>query len=143
MKKFFTILAIAGMIVSCNNKKEEKTETTSSDTTTTTTTPVDNTTTTTTSTDNTTTTSADVPTFADAEVQTFVNDYTAFVTSYVAAYKSKDMTKISTMATDYQQWVGRTQSVSMKLANNPSDAQKFSDYMTKLSNDVQAAMAIK
>lgn len=141
MKKFFAILAIAGMIVSCNNKKEEKTETTSSDTTTTTTTPVDNTTTT--ATDNTTTTPADVPTFADAEVQKFVNDYTAFVTSYVAAYKSKDMTKISTMATDYQQWIGRTQSVGMKLANNPSDAQKFSDYMTKLSNDVQAAMAIK
>src|SRR5688500_8142906 len=136
MKKLFAMLAIAGVIISCNNKKEAKTETTDSDTTITTTPPVDNTTTTT----NNTTSVDGVPTFADAEIQKFANDYTVFIRTYADAYKTKDMTKVTNMANDYQQWIGRTQSIGVKLANNPADAQKFNDYITKLTNELQVAM---
>jgi hypothetical protein len=147
MKKFLAILAIAGVMVSCNNKKkDEKKETTTDSVTTTTPTTTTPTTTDNTNTPTTTdnsTGSADIPKFKDPEVQKYVDDYTAFITSYVNAYKSKDMTKVSTYATEYQQWIGKTQSVAMKLSTSPEEADKFSKYMTKLNHDVQAAMKMQ
>ncbi len=127
MKKVLLVLAVAATMVACNNKKkgDAKVE---GDTTTTTTTNTTNTTTTTTVSDG-------VPTFADAEVQSYVNDYTAFVNSYMEAYKSKDMTKVQELSGKMQEWSGRSMTIGQKLANNPEEAKKFSDYMTKLSTD--------
>jgi hypothetical protein len=136
MKKLLSLIAIVGIMASCNNKKEEKTDT--SKDTATTTTPGDNTNNTT-PTDNTTPT-GDVPTFSDPEVQKYVNDYSAFVAAYVEAYKSKDMTKVQELATKQTEWSAKTQNVAMKLANNPDEATKFSNYMTKLSQDWANAM---
>ena len=137
MKKLFAVLALVAVMTSCKDKKkDEKTP----DATTTTTTTDPNTTTTTTTT---TTTSSDVPTFADPEVQAYVNDYTIFVTSYVNAYKAKDMTQIGAMAQKMSDWSSRSMSVSQKLASNPDDAMKFSNYMTKLSEQLTAAMQMK
>lgn len=126
MKKLFAVLALAGVMVSCNNKKkdEKKVE---GDTTTTTT--VEPTTTTT------TTTTTGVPTFADAEVQQYVNDYTAFVQSYVDAYKTKDMTKVQELSAKMTDWSTRSTAIGQKLAASPEEAKKFADYMTKLSQD--------
>ena len=132
MKKVLLVLAVAGVMVACNNKKKEDKDV-KNDTTTTTT---NNTNTT----DNTTTTTTTgVPTFSDPDVQSYVNDYTAWVNAYMDAYKSKDMTKLSDYSMKAQDWSTRGVTVSQKLANNPDEAKKFSDYMTKLANDLVAA----
>ncbi len=132
MKKLFALLAIVGVMASCNNKKKDEKKPDETTTTTTTTTTTE-----------TTPTTSGVPTFADAEVQKYVNDYTAFVSSYVEAYKSKDMTKVADMAKTMSDWGSRSTAVAQKLAANPDDAKKFSDYITKLSADLTAAMQMK
>ena len=137
MKKLFAVLALVGVLASCKDKKKDEKM---PDATTTTTTTDPNTTTTTTTT---TTTSSDAPKFADAEVQAYVNDYTAFVTSYVNAYKAKDMTQIADMSKKMADWSSRSMSVSQKLAANPAEATAFANYMTKLSEQLTAAMQIK
>ncbi|HEY6064448.1 MAG TPA: hypothetical protein VIV35_12605 [Chitinophagaceae bacterium] len=137
MKKLFAVLALVAVISSCNNKKKDEKK---PDATTTTTTTDPNTSTTTTTT---TTTSSDVPTFADAEVQQYVNDYTAFVTAYVDAYKAKDYTKIADMGKKMSDWSARSASVGQKLAGNAEEATKFSNYVTKLSEQLTAAMQMK
>lgn len=136
MKKLFAVLALVAVMTSCKDKKKDEKK---PDATTTTTTTDPNSTTTTT----TTTTSSDVPTFADAEVQAYVNDYTAFVTSYVNAYKAKDMTQIAAMTQKMSDWSTRSVSVSQKLAANPDEAMKFTNYITKLSEQLTAAMQMK
>ncbi len=137
MKKLFAMLALVAVMTSCKDKKKDDKKT---DATTTTTTTDPNTTTTTTTT---TTTSSDVPTFADAEVQQYVNDYTLFVTSYVDAYKAKDMTKIADMSQKMSDWSSRSMSVAQKLSGNAEEATKFSNYITKLSEQLTAAMSIQ
>jgi hypothetical protein len=138
MKKLFAVVALVGLMASCNSKKkDEKTDETKMDTAVTTTPPP------TTEPTTTTTTSSDIPKFADAEVQKYVDDYTAFVTSYVEAYKSKDMTKVSSLSTKMTEWASKSQSVGMKLANNPEEATKFTNYMTKLSQEMTAAVTGK
>jgi hypothetical protein len=127
MKKVLFVLAVAGVMVSCGNKKKSDKPADGKDTT--------STSSTTTTTTITTTTTSDVPTFADPEVQKFVNDYTAFVNSYMDAYKGKDMAKVAELSANYQQWAGQIGTIGMKLAANPDEAKKFSAYMTKLSMD--------
>src|SRR4051812_30169099 len=103
MKKVFLVLTAAAVMVACSDKKKAAaTDTKDTGTTTTTSTEkMDNST-------STTSTNGDVPTFSDPEVQKYVNDYTAFVNSYMEAYKSKDMTKVSQLATNMQEWSGRS-----------------------------------
>ena len=137
MKKLFAVIALVAVMTSCKDKKKDEKK---MDDTTTTTTPTDPTTTDPTTT---TTTSSGVPKFADAEVQKYVDDYTAFVTSYVDAYKSKDMTKVQSLSTKATEWASRSSSIAMKLSSNVDEATKFSNYMTKLSQDMTAAMTAK
>ena len=131
MKKLFAVLALAGVLVSCDSKKKEDKKV-EGDTTTTTTTTVDPAPTTTTTT---TTTTNETPKFADAEVQKYVDDYAAFVRSYVDAYKGKDMTKVQELSAKMSDWSTRSAAISQKLAASPDEAKKFSDYMVKLSQD--------
>ena len=126
MKKVLFVLAVAGVMASCGDKKKSDKPAEVKDTTTATTT---------TTTTTTTTATPGVPTFADPEVQSFVNDYTAFVNSYLDAYKAKDMTKVSELAAKMTEWSGRSAAIGNKLAANPEEAKKFTDYMTKLSQD--------
>jgi hypothetical protein len=137
MKKLFAVLALVAVMTSCKDKKKDEKK---PDATTTTTTTNPNSTTTTTTT---TTSSAGVPTFSDAEVQQYVNDYTTFVTSVVDAYKSKDLAKAGELAGKMSDWSSRSMSVAQKLSANPDEAKKFSDYVTKLSADLTAAMQMK
>ena len=132
MKKLFLILAMGDVLVSCGNKKKDEKKAEG-----------DTTSTTSTTTTTTTTTTVGVPTFADAEVQQYVNDYTAFVNSYMDAAKNKDMAKLTDISMKATDWANRSASISQKLANNPEEAKKFSDYMTKLSQDwAEAAKAM-
>ncbi len=125
MKKVFAILALAGVMASCNNKKKEETK--SADDTTIV---KDN------MGDQTTTTNIEgVPTFSDPEIQQYVNDLTAFVNTYIGAIKGKDMAKAAELAPKWTDWSTRSVGISQKLAANPEDAKKWADYWTKLSND--------
>jgi len=135
MKKFFAVLAIAGVMVSCNNKKkdEKKPDGDTTTVTTNTTTTGDNTTTTT------TTTTTGVPNFKDAEVQKFANDYNAFIDQYLAGYK--DPAKMAELSKSMQDWSSRASSISMKLANDPEEAKKWTDWAMMISKKVQDAMS--
>lgn len=126
MKKLFAVLALVGVMTSCKSKKKDEKK--PEETATTTTTPTE------------TTTTTGVPTFSDPDVQKYVNDYTAFVTGYMEAYKSKDMTKIASLSTSASEWATKSMDMAKKLAANPDDAAKFSTYMTKLSNDMVEAV---
>jgi hypothetical protein len=140
MKKLFAVLALAGVLAACNNKKkDEKKPTGDSVTTTTTTTPTENTTTTTT----TTTTEAGAPSFSDPDVQKYASDYAAFVDSYVAAYKGKDYSKIAELGKNMQDWTQKSAAISQKLIAHPDEAQKFSAYLIKLSQEMTSAMQMK
>ncbi len=128
MKKLLSLIALVGIMASCNNKKEEKTDV---KTDTTATTPTDNTTPTTT--DNTTPTSG-VPTFSDPEVQKFANDYAAFVAAYKAGMN--DPSKMAELSKNMQEWTTKSQNVAMKLANSPEEAKKWSDWVMELSKEM-------
>ena len=134
MKKFFAVLAVAGLMASCNSKKkdEKKPEGDTTTVTTNTTTTGDNTTTT-------TTTTTGVPNFKDAEVQKFANDYNTFIDQYLAGYK--DPAKMAELSKSMQDWSSRAQSISMKLANDPEEAKKWTDWAMMISKKVQDAMS--
>jgi len=125
MKKVFAVFALVGVLAACNNKKKDENTDKMKDTTTTTTTtpPADNNTTTT------TTSSNEVPSFSNPEVQKWAQDYAAFVDSYIAAYTSKDATKIAQVSSTAANWGQQTASMLSKL----TDAQEA----TKLSNWLQ------
>jgi hypothetical protein len=133
MKKFFAMLAIAGILVSCGGKKKADKPAEGDSTTTT------NTTTPTNSGENTTPANMGTPAFGDAEVQKYVDDYTAFVNGYLDAVKGKDMTKIQELSMKASEWTNRSMEISKKLATSPDDAKKFADYMTAMSEKWTAA----
>lgn len=125
MKKVLLVLAVAGVMVACNNKKKEAKDTKND--TTTTTDKMDKM-------DNTTTVTVEgVPTFSNAEVQAYANDYAVFVDAYVDAYKTKDATKIQAVSAKMMDWSTRSMEVAKKLGNNPEEARKFSDWITMQS----------
>jgi hypothetical protein len=123
MKRFFAILAITGMLISCNNKKTEE-KTSEKDTTVTTTEiKTEDKTVTTTNTNG-------VPNFSDPEVQKFANDYYAFLQEYKNALK--DPSKAMEMT---KEWTGKSTEISMKLAANPEEAKKWADWATVVSEE--------
>ena len=130
MKKLFAVLALAGVMISCNNKKKEekKAET---DTTVTNNNMGDQTTTTTTTNTN------GVPNFADPEVQKFANDYAAFVTEYKTGLK--DPAKLAELSKSMTDWGTRAQSIGMKLANDPVEAKKWTDWMLIVNKELSDA----
>ncbi|MEI2738575.1 MAG: hypothetical protein V9F01_07310 [Chitinophagaceae bacterium] len=116
MKKFLAVLALVGVMTSCKDKKKDEKK--PEETTTTTTT--DPTTTTTTTTD------ANVPTFSDPEVQKFVTEYSAFITEYKAGMT--DPAKAQALAKTAQEWSGKMSNIGMKLASNPDDLKKWTEW---------------
>ena len=126
MKKLFAVLAIAGVMVACNNKKKDE-KAPEKDTTSTTTT-------TTTTTTETTPAPAGVPTFSDPEVQTFANDYAAFMAEYKAGMS--DPAKLAELSTKLQDWSKRSTEIGMKLATKPEEAKAWADWVMALSKDM-------
>jgi hypothetical protein len=136
MKKLLSILAVAVIMVSCNNKKSEEKSATTDTTvkTTETTTGGDQTTTTTTTT---TTNNQGVPSFSDPEVQKFANDYAAFLDEYKKGLK--DPARMADLTKSMQDWSSRSQSIGMKLANNPDEAKKWADWIMVVSQEFSKA----
>ena len=126
MKKLFAVLAIAGVMVACNNKKKD--EKAPEKDTTSTTTP------TTTTTTETTPAPAGVPTFSDPEVQKFANDYAAFMAEYKAGMS--DPAKLAELSTKLQDWSKRSTEIGMKLATKPEEAKAWADWVMALSKDM-------
>ena len=116
MKKILAVLALVGVMTSCKDKKKDEKK--PEETTTTTTT--DPTTTTTTTTD------ANVPTFSDHEAQKFVTEYSAFITEYKAGMT--DPAKAQALAKTAQEWSGKMSNIGMKLASNPDDLKKWTEW---------------
>lgn len=135
MKKFFTIVALAGTLVACSNDKKEaeKTEDTTTTAPATTEPEVDE------STNNepTTTAVAGVPTFSDPEVQKFANDYAAFITEYKTGIK--DPAKMQALSASMQDWSTRANAIVSKLLSKPDEAQAWSAWFMKLSQDLKPA----
>ena len=129
MKKLFAVLAIAGVMVACNNKKKDE-KAPEKDTTSTTTT-------TTTTTTETTPAPAGVPTFSDPEVQKFANDYAAFITQYKSGMT--DPAKAAELAKSAQEWSKRSTEIAMKLAAKPDEAKAFSEWLMGLAKEMMPA----
>ncbi len=128
MKKLFAVLAIAGVMVACNNKKKDEKKPEGDTTTTTTTPPVTEPTT------ETTPAPAGVPTFSDPEVQKFANDYAAFMAEYKAGMS--DPAKLAELSTKLQDWSKRSTEIGMKLATKPEEAKAWADWVMALSKDM-------
>jgi PBP1b-binding outer membrane lipoprotein LpoB len=128
MKKVFAVLALVGMLASCNNKKkdEKKPE---GDTTATTTT-----TTTTTTTENPPANTNGVPTFSDPDVQKFANDYAAFISEYKAGMS--DPAKLADLTAKMQEWSKKSTEMGMKLATKPEEAKAWADWVMTLTKDM-------
>lgn len=127
MKKFLSVLALSGLLVACNNEKKEEKKIEESNTTT----PVKADPA---ATDNVSSSNPDVPTFSDPEVQKFANDYATFIKEYRAGIK--DPARMKTLTDNMQQWSTRGQSIGMKLANNPAEAQKWAQWWLAVTKDL-------
>lgn len=127
MKKVFAVLALVGVMASCNNKKKDEKKPEGTDTTATTTTtdapPAD-----------VTATPAGVPTFSDPEVQKFANDYAAFMAEYKAGMS--DPAKLADLSAKLTDWSKRSTDIGMKLATKPEEAKAWADWVMALSKDM-------
>jgi hypothetical protein len=113
-------------LVSCGQNKETTTETTTTETTTTETAkPAE------------TAVASDAPTFSNEEVNKGLAEYKSMINDYVAAIESKDQAKITDLTTKAQAVSASMSSWAAKL--KPEETQKFSEYMTKLSQEWSAA----
>lgn len=129
MKKIFAVLALAGIMASCNNKKKDEPKPEGDTTSTQTTTTTEPTTTT-----ETTTAPAGVPTFSDPDVQKFANDYAAFITEYKAGMS--DPSKLAELSTKLQDWSKRSTEIGMKLATKPEEAKAWAEWVAAITKDM-------
>ncbi len=53
------------------------------------------------------------------------------------------MTKVASLTSTATQWASKSMDIAKKLMANPDDATKFSNYMSKLSDQMTAAMTVK
>lgn len=123
MKKVLFVLAVAGVMVSCGNKKKTDKPADGKDTTVVVTPPTTNPT-------------GDVPTFADADVNAYVQAYENYISVYEKAAEGKDMSKMMELSTMGQDLGTKGMAASQKLMNNPEDAKKLADYMTARSQRI-------
>jgi hypothetical protein len=129
MKKLLSLVALVGIMASCNNKKDEKKEDVKTDTAVTTTTtdpapPSD------------VTPAGDVPKFADADVQAYADAYAAYAEAYKKAAESKDMTKFQDLTKQGQDLAAKATAMSQKLSTSPEEAKKLSDFIMAKSNEI-------
>lgn len=126
MKKLFAVLALVAVMTSCKDKKKDEKKTDETTVTNSDTTAKEDNTTTTPTTDNTATANAEIPKFADPEVQKFVNEYSALVLDYKA--NMMDPVKAQKWAQTSQEWSTKMTRVGMKIGNSPQELQKWSDW---------------
>ncbi len=83
---------------------------------------------------------SDVPQFSDPETQKFVDGYAAYMKQSMEIYKTKDMTKIAELQASAMEWSKKSQDFATRIAQNPDDMKKYSEYIQKLSTEMQEAM---
>ena len=79
----------------------------------------------------------DVPTFSDADVNTFVNAYGPFVTEYVDAYKAAkagDNSKLQALEAKSQELQRQVPQIIGKI--KPDEAEKFSAFVGQCSQKI-------
>ena len=81
---------------------------------------------------------ANVPAFSSAAVNDYVKAYNQFCDEYVAAYKSKDVSKIQAISTKMGEWGTKSQEAMKGL--KADEVQKFNDWITKKSQELSAAV---
>lgn len=133
MKKAFlsftTATLVAAMLTSCDNTK--KTEPTTDSTS------VKGDTTLKTTVTKTETVKSDKPTFSNEDVNKGLAEYAQLKEAYIAALKSQNKTQVEALTSRYTTWAENAAAWSSKL--KAEEVQKYSDYLTKLSNDWSAA----
>ena len=117
MKKMLLVLLTLGVIFSCGKKEEPKADDAATETQTETTAePAKE-----------DAAATEGATFKDAEVQKYVDDYKAYIKEVSEAVAANDATKIADLGT--------------KLANDPEEAKKFGEELTRLSQEYADEMA--
>jgi len=128
MKKILAVLALAGVMASCNNKKKDEPKpegdtTTTMTPTTTDAPPADA-----------PAATAGVPTFSDPDVQKFANDYAAFIAEYKAGMN--DPAKLAELSKNMQEWSSKSSEIGMKLASKPEEAQAWANWVMEITKDM-------
>ncbi|MBS1761074.1 MAG: hypothetical protein JST23_13230 [Bacteroidetes bacterium] len=125
MKKLFTVLAMASVMISCDSKKKESTpgEDKSATTVAPPAAPPS-------------TPASDVPKFSDPEVQKAANDYAAFMAEYIAA--KKDPAKLTAMQKDMGEWMDKSEQIHSGLAQKPDEATAWANWAMKLLDEATA-----
>lgn len=86
----------------------------------------------------TTAAASDVPTFSSSAVNDYVKEYAKFCDEYIAAYKSKDTSKIQALATKQSEWAQKAQTAMQNL--KADEVQKLNDWMTKKAQQMSDAL---
>lgn len=136
MKKLLFAIAVTGFLVACNNNKEGEKKVDDSSTTTSTD-QTDNPSEPTTNEPTGDSPVAGLPAFSDPEVQKFANEYAAFISEYKKVLADPTSPKTAEFAMQWAQWASKSMSVSMKLASNPEEAKKFSEWSQLITKDLR------
>jgi hypothetical protein len=75
-----------------------------------------------------------MPKFSDPEVQKVASDYAAFIREYKAAAGNPG--KLAELGKNMQDWSTRAQAIGMKIASNPQEAQKWTQWWMAVSKDL-------
>lgn len=78
-----------------------------------------------------------VPTFSSVEVNKGLADYAKLKEAYITALKNNDQAQVEALTTKYTDWAQGAMMWDSKLKAN--EVQKYSEYMTKLSQEWAAA----
>ncbi|MEO6612131.1 MAG: hypothetical protein ABIT05_02915 [Chitinophagaceae bacterium] len=132
MKKLFAVVALVGLMASCNSKKSDaKTEETKMDSAVTTTPPP-------TMDVPATTSNGETPKFADADVQAYADSYAAYVETYKKAAETKDMSKMAELGKMGQDLASKSVAMTQKLMSNPEESKKLADFITAKTAEIAA-----
>lgn len=74
----------------------------------------------------------ELPKFTDAEVNSFVSDYAAFVTKYIQAYqaaKAGNQAQFAQLKTQVKQLQDQVTKVADKLRSKPDEAQRYEQFI--------------
>ena len=74
----------------------------------------------------------ELPKFNDAEVNSFVSDYAAFVTKYIQAYqaaKAGNQSQFAQLKTQVKQLQDQVTKVAEILRSKPDDAQRYEQFI--------------
>jgi hypothetical protein len=118
MRKILLSLLLVGVIFSCGQKEESSSKNTESSTT------------------ESTESNSGAPKFKDPEVQKFADAYAELSKEY------DNMTpeKAAELSQKFQDLSSKSQEITQKLASDPEEAQKFTDYMMEIGEEIQEKM---